>query len=278
MSPSRVEEGNTRGYICPIGGAEDKVGDEIILRRFVELAGGRRARIAVIPTASELRDTGQRYESLFRELHAGEVHVHAFETRQDCEDERALEALDHATAVFMTGGSQVRLSATLGGTSVATHLRRMNARGVHVAGTSAGAAFTSEHMIAYGDEGPTPRAGMVSLAPGLGLTNRVIVDQHFRQRDRLGRLLTALAFNPFAVGVGLDEDAAAFIGPDETLEVVGSGAITIVDPRKIEFSSIDDARRGEPVCITGVTMHVLIHGATFQLSTREATAPRLSRH
>ncbi len=278
MSPSPVEKGNTRGHICPIGGAEDKVGDELILRRFVELAGGKRARIVVIPTASELSDTGRRYETLFRDLHAGDVQVQAFETRHACEDDGALRALDHATAVFFTGGSQMRLSSTLGGTSVATQLRRMNARGVHVAGTSAGAAFTSEHMIAYGDEGATPRAGMVSLAPGLGLTNRVIVDQHFRQRDRIGRLLNALAFNPFAVGVGLDEDAAAFIGPDETLEVVGSGAVTIVDPKKLEFSSIDGAKRGEPVCITGVTLHVLIHGATFQLSTREATAPRMSRH
>lgn len=253
------------------------MGDEIILRRFVELAGGKRAHIAVIPTASELSDTGLRYEKLFRELHAGDVHVHAFETRHACEDEGALRALDQATAVFITGGSQMRLSSTLGGTAVATQLRRMNARGVHVAGTSAGAAFTSEHMIAYGDEGTTPRAGMVSLAPGLGLTNRVIVDQHFRQRDRLGRLLTALAFNPFAVGVGLDEDTAAFIGPDETLEVVGSGAITIVDPKKLEYSSIDGAKRGEPICITGVTLHVLIHGATFQLRSREAIAPRMSR-
>lgn len=278
MSPSPVEKGNTRGHICPIGGAEDKVGDELILRRFVELAGGKRARIAVIPTASELSDTGRRYEKLFRDLHAGDVQVQAFDTRQACEDQGALQALDRATAVFLTGGSQMRLSATLGGTAVATQLRRMNARGVHVAGTSAGAAFTSEHMIAYGDEGPTPRAGMVSLAPGLGLTNRVIVDQHFRQRDRIGRLLAALAFNPFAVGVGVDEDTAAFIGPDETLEVVGSGAITIVDPKKLEFSSIDGAKRGEPICMTGVTLHVLIHGATFQLSTREATAPRMSRH
>ena len=278
MSPSPVEKGNTRGHICPIGGAEDKVGDELILRRFVELAGGKRTHIAIIPTASELSDTGRRYEKVFRDLHAGDVQVQAFDTRQACEDEGALQALDHATAVFLTGGSQMRLSATLGGTAVATQLRRMNARGVHVAGTSAGAAFTSEHMIAYGDEGPTPRAGMVSLAPGLGLTNRVIVDQHFRQRDRIGRLLAALAFNPFAVGVGVDEDTAAFIGPDETLEVVGSGAITIVDPKKLEFSSIDGAKRGEPICMTGVTLHVLIHGATFQLSTREATAPRMSRH
>lgn len=278
MSPSPVQKGNTRGHLCPIGGAEDKIGDEIILRRFVELAGGRSARIAVIPTASELSDTGTRYETLFRDLRAGEVHVHPFDSRHKCDDEVALRALDGATAVFMTGGSQMRLSTILGGTAVATQLRRMNARGVHVAGTSAGAAFISEHMIAYGDEGSTPRAGMVSLAPGLGLTNRVIVDQHFRQRDRIGRLLTALAFNPFAVGVGLDEDTAAFIGPDETLEVVGSGAITIVDPKKLEFSSIDGAKRGEPICITNVTLHVLIHGATFQLSTREATAPRMSRH
>ena len=278
MSPSPVEKGNTRGHICPIGGAEDKVGNELILRRFVELAGGKRAHIAIIPTASELSDTGRRYEKLFRDLHAGDVQVQAFDTRQACEDPGALQALDHATAVFLTGGSQMRLSATLGGTAVATQLRRMNARGVHVAGTSAGAAFTSEHMIAYGDEGPTPRAGMVSLAPGLGLTNRVIVDQHFRQRDRIGRLLAALAFNPFAVGVGVDEDTAAFIGPDETLEVVGSGAITIVDPKKLEFSSIDGAKRGEPICMTGVTLHVLIHGATFQLSTREAIAPLMSRH
>ena len=278
MSPSPVEKGNTRGWICPIGGAEDKVGDEVILRRLVELAGGRRARIAVIPTASELSDTGSRYEKLFRELQAGDVEVLPFESRSACEDAGALHALDQATAVFLTGGSQMRLSSTLGGTPVATQLRRMNARGVHVAGTSAGAAFTSEHMIAYGDEGTTPRAGMVSLAPGLGLTNRIIVDQHFRQRDRIGRLLTALAFNPFAVGVGLDEDAAAFIGPDETLEVVGSGAVTIVDPKKLEFSSIDGAKRGEPICITGVTLHILIHGAAFQLSTREARAPRMSRH
>jgi len=148
----------------------------------------------------------------------------------------------------------------------------MNAEGVHVAGTSAGAAFLSEHMIAFGDEGATPHAGMVQLAPGLGLTNRIVVDQHFRQRDRLGRLLTALAFNPFAVGVGLDEDTAAFIGPDETLEVVGSGGITIADPAQIEYSSMDAAKMGEPVSLIGLKLHVLVRGGTFNLHTRVAAA------
>ena len=185
MSPSKVPPGEQRGFIIPIGGAEDKLGDEVILKRFVKLSGRREARIAVLPTASELRSTGRRYEELFRDLKVAKVWVLPFESRKQCEDREELSVLEKATGVFVTGGSQLRLGTTLGGTPVAKSLRLMNARGVHVAGTSAGAAFLSEHMIAFGDEGSTPRAGMVSLAPGLGLTNRVVVDQHFRQRDRL---------------------------------------------------------------------------------------------
>jgi cyanophycinase len=278
MSPARVKEGRKRGYIVAIGGAEKKVadGEEEILGRFTELSGGRDGRLAVIPTASEAPDTGQRYETIFRAIGMGDVIVLPFDTRTECKDAGSLRALEQATGVFMTGGNQIRLSSTLGGTPVAKLMRTLNASGIPVGGTSAGAAFLSEHMIATGDEGATPRNGMVSLAPGLGLTNRLIVDQHFRQRDRLGRLLTALSFNPFAIGLGLDEDAAAFIGPDETLEVAGSGGITIVDPAQIEHSSIDAARRGDPVCLIGIRIHVLIHGATFNLHTRVAAPPQVS--
>jgi cyanophycinase len=272
VSPSRVPEGEERGFIVPIGGAEDKLGDEAILKHFVHLCGKREARIAVVPTASELRSTGRRYEELFRDLKASKVWVLPFETRKQCEDAEELAELEKANGVFLTGGNQLRLGTTLGGTPVAKSIRLMNARGVHVAGTSAGAAFLSEHMIAFGEEGSTPRAGMVSLAPGLGLTNRVVVDQHFRQRDRLGRLLAALAYNPFAHGIGLDEDTAAFIGPDETLEVVGSGAVTIVDPAEMEYSSMDQAKQGEPVSMIGVKIHVLVSGARYNLHLRKATA------
>jgi cyanophycinase len=111
---------------------------------------------------------------------------------------------------------------------------------------------------------------MVQLAPGLGLTNTVVVDQHFRQRDRLGRLLTALAFNPFATGIGLDEDTAAFIAPDETFEVVGTGAITVVDPSELAFSSMDSAKRQEPVSLINVRIHVLIQGGTYNTQTKKA--------
>lgn len=276
MTPITGPDNLSRGYIVPIGGAEDKVGPEVILKRFVQICGGREAHIAVIPTASELRSTGRRYEEVFKSLRAPKVSVLHFESRKQCEDPEELSILEKATGVFLTGGSQLRLGTMLGGTTAARAIRVMNGRGVHVAGTSAGAAFLSEHMIAYGDEGSTPHAGMVTMAPGLGLTNRIVVDQHFRQRDRLGRLLTALAFNPFAVGVGLDEDTAAFIAPDNTLEVEGSGGVTVVDAAGLQFSSIDTADAGRPVCMLGLKLHILIQGATFNLATREAAANALA--
>jgi cyanophycinase len=113
---------------------------------------------------------------------------------------------------------------------------------------------------------------MVNMAPGLGLTNSFIIDQHFSERDRLGRLLTALAYNPFAVGIGLDEDTAAFIRPGDVLEVVGSGGITIIDPRDLKYSSMDKARRGEPVSLIGVKLHILIAGGRFEIASRDAFA------
>jgi cyanophycinase len=130
-------------------------------------------------------------------------------------------------------------------------------------------------MIAAGDEGSSMIAGSVRLAPGLGLTNRFIIDQHFRQRDRLGRLLTALAYNPFAVGIGLDEDTAAFIGPDETVQVEGSGGVTILDGADVTYSSIDSVEEGQPVCMLGLKLHLLVAGTTFNLHTRIATAAAL---
>jgi cyanophycinase len=275
MCAAKVAEGQQRGWIVPIGGAEEKDNAPQILKRFVNLAGGDSADIVVIPTASQQRSTGPRYERIFSELGAARVTALDFDTRRDCEETGRLERLHQATGVFFTGGNQLRLSTLLGGTSVAKAVRQLNAAGRVVAGTSAGAAFISEHMIAFGSEGSTPVAGSVRLAAGLGLTNRFIIDQHFRQRDRLGRLLTALAFNPFAVGLGLDEDTAAFIAPDNTVHVEGSGGITVVDAAEVQFSSMDTVNEGRPVCLLGVKLHILAQGATFNLQTRLADAGSL---
>jgi cyanophycinase len=261
-----------RGYIIPVGGAEEKIGDVAILRRFATLCGGAGCRIAIIPTASMMTDTGSKYEELFHRLGVKEAKALPIMSRADCEHREWLDVLDQVDGVFLTGGNQLRLSTMIGGTEVAKAIRRRNAEGMHVAGTSAGAAFLSEHMIAFGKEGASPRAKIVILAAGLGLTNRIIIDQHFRQRDRLGRLLTALAYNPFAIGIGLDENTAGFIAPDETLEVVGSGALTIVDPSGIEFSSMARVRKNDVVCLIGLKLHILDHGSTFNLHTRVAAA------
>lgn len=260
----------SRGYIVPIGGAIDKAQDPTILKRFVKLCGGKDARVIIIPTASTERSTGSTYEELFLELGVKRAVVLPFDTRADCAREDWLALLEDADGVFLTGGNQLRLSTTLGGTRVAKILRERNQSGMHVAGSSAGAAFLSEHMIAFGDEGSTPRHGMVTLAPGLGLTNRIIVDQHFRQRDRLGRLLTALAYNPFALGLGLDENTAAFIAPDEKLDVLGSGGMTIVDPSEVEYSSMDAVQANDPVSVIGVRLHILVRGGRYDLHTRVA--------
>ncbi|GMV40989.1 MAG: hypothetical protein AMXMBFR64_27050 [Myxococcales bacterium] len=273
MSPAPIPQGHTRGFIIPVGGAERRTPDSRILQRFVELCGGAAARVAIIPTASEQADTGERYERVFLDLGVREARSVPFEARADASAEALVGRLDEATGVFLSGGNQLRLSTILGGTDAARALRRLNARGVPIAGTSAGAGFVSEHMIAGGKGGATPHVGMVTLAPGLGLTNRVVVDQHFRQRDRIGRLLTAISYNPFMVGLGLDEDTAAFIGPDDCLEVVGSGAVTVVDGSAIEHSSMGLIEAGKPVCITNVKLHVLVDGAVYDLHRRKASPP-----
>ncbi len=275
--PSKVVEGQTRGWIIPIGGAENKENDRHILERFVRVSGAAAADIVVIPTASRVHETGPRYEALFKDIGAARVAVMDFDTRRDCHESGRLARLEQATGIFFTGGNQLRLSTLLGGTPVAKLIRVRNAQGVTVGGTSAGASILSEHMIAFGDEGSSVISGSVRLAPGLGLTNRFIIDQHFRQRDRLGRLLTALAYNPFAVGIGLDEDTAAFIGPDETVEVAGSGGVTIVDAADVSYTSIDAIEEGQPVCILGLRLHILVAGATFNLHTRVASAGTTTR-
>jgi len=266
--PARSTGDSERGYLIPIGGAEEKETNPVILERFVELCGGHSANIVVIPTASRLSDTGSAYVELFEDMGAAHVDFMHLRSRADCEKIPNMKRIDEATGIFITGGNQLRLSTIIGGTPMADQIRHLNAHDVHIAGTSAGAAILPEHMIAGGEVGSTPTLDKVSLSPGLGLTNSLVIDQHFRQRDRLGRLLTALAYNPYACGLGIDEDTAAFINPDGVLEVVGSGGVTIVDPSEVDYSSIAEIRRGEVVTLTNVRLHILAAGGRFDIRSR----------
>jgi len=265
-----IDATHTRGFLIPIGGAERKRRSPTILRRFVDLCGGSDANIVIIPTASKLETTGPSYEAVFSRLGAGSARSIPFASRRDCHREDWLEILGNSTGVFITGGSQLRLSRTIGGTPVARALRDLYRHGVHIAGTSAGASYMSEHMIAFGDAGASPVTHMVAMAPGLGLTSDFTIDQHFRERDRLGRLLTVLAYNPFIIGMGLDEDTAAFIGPHGILEVVGSGSCTLVDGSELEYASVGH-QPGDPVSLLGVKLHILLPGSRFEVENRQAT-------
>ncbi len=270
MCAEQVASNGQRGWIIPIGGGEKKIRSSAILNRFIELCGGDGARIAIIPTASRLENAGDGYKTLFGKLGARRVDNVELETRADCEDPERLALLGQATGIFFTGGDQLRLSTIIGGSTAAKVIKMSNAGGVHVAGTSAGAAFLCEHMIGRGRGGSTPKRGLVSLAPGLGLTNQAVIDQHFRERDRLGRLLTALAYNPFAIGIGVDEDTAAFIGPNLVIDVLGSGGLTIIDPADLRYSSMASAQQGKPVSLIDVKLHILLTGDRYNLATRTA--------
>jgi cyanophycinase len=268
--PSPDVEGQQRGYVIPIGGAEEKIDNPEILKQFIKLAGGKEANICIIPTASQLDDTGERYEALFTELGAGKTLSLNICERADAQKQDYVTSLEACTGIFITGGNQLRLSTILGGTPIAKAIRQLNAKGVHVAGTSAGAAIVSQHMITGGNTGIVPTEDGVNLAPGMGLINTVVVDQHFNQRNRLARLLSAVSYNPFLIGIGLDEDTAAFIDHDNVFTVVGSGAVTVVDPSDIEYSSMADARSGDALTLLNLKIHILASGGRYDISNRQA--------
>jgi cyanophycinase len=262
----------SEGTVIVIGGAEDKVRDRVILNRFVQLAGGSEASIAVVSTASSLgAEAGERYRGVFGDLGVERVRpLHAM-TRAQANDETASLVVRDATGVFLTGGNQLRLSSTIGGTRLADAILERFRHGAVVAGTSAGASAMSSHMIAFGASGATPKQRMAQIAAGLGLLPGVIVDQHFQQRNRLGRLLSLIAQNPSLLGLGIDEDTAGVVGPDHVLEVVGRGSITIVDGAASETDAWE-VRGHRPIMISGVVLHSLPAGYRFDLRRRHRVA------
>ncbi len=256
------------GTVIVIGGAEDKVRDRVILARFVALAGGADARIAVIATASSFAvEAGERYKAVFGELGAAEVMpLHAM-TRTAANDEHIAATVRRATGIFLTGGNQLRLSSMIGGTRLADAVLERFRDGAVVAGTSAGASAMSSHMIAFGASGATPKHRMAQIAAGLGLLPSVIVDQHFQQRNRLGRLLSLIAQNPSLLGLGVDEDTAGVVGPDGVMEVIGRGSVTVVDGAASDTDAWE-VRGHRPLMITGVVLHSLPAGYSFDTHRR----------
>ncbi len=256
------------GPVMVIGGAEDKLNERVILARFVKLAGASEGHVVVISTASSLgEEASELYREVLTRLGMGRVSSLRPLTRDEANDERAAALLDDATGVYLTGGNQLRLSSVVGGTAVGSAILQAHARGAVVAGTSAGASAVTTHMVAFGASGATPKHRMVQISAGLGLVKNVVVDQHFEQRTRLGRLLAVVAQSPSLIGLGLDEDTAAIIAPDETLDVIGRGAVTIVDGSQVVTDAFQ-TKGHRAMMVSGAILHSLPSGYRFDLRSR----------
>ncbi len=271
-APDRLwESDDGSAALMVIGGAEDKRRGRDILVDFVRRAGGDRARIAVVPTASSL---GQAivdvYAATFRDLGAAEIVSCAPESRQEASSPELVARLASVTGIFMTGGNQLKLSQVVAGTPFGDAVVAARDRGVVVAGTSAGASIQSSHMVAFGRGGATPRQRMTQVAAGLGLVQGCVIDQHFEQRNRYGRLITIVAQSPQLLALGVDEDTAAVVVRREgrdVMRVVGRGSVTVLDGSTM-VSNAHEAPRTTPLLVSGVTLHALPAGSTYDLTDR----------
>lgn len=256
------------GTVFAIGGAEAKLRRRTVLRSFLEAAGGAESRLVIIPTASSLgHEVVEVYQAVFGQLGAGNVDFVRPESREEANDPALVAKLDTATGVFMTGGNQLKLTSVITGTPVGDALVRAYERGAAVGGTSAGASIVADHMIAFGGSGATPKQRMSQMAGGLGLIRDVVIDQHFQQRNRYGRLLSLVAQSPSLLGIGVDEDTAAIVREGHLLSVAGRGAVTIMDGRNI-ITNASSIHQSAPLLTSGVILHVLPAGAEFDLTSR----------
>ena len=260
--------GTQTGQLIIIGGGEDKEGDCQILREFVRRAGGRDARIVVMTVATSIpREVGSEYRSLFERLGANIVDIVDTEYREDASYDRNLEIIKDATGVFFTGGDQARIMEILKDSKIHDLLHQKFACGLVIAGTSAGAAMMPDITIVEGEGETNPRLDTVVLEPGMGFLPQVTIDQHFAQRGRLGRFISALIQQPAVLGFGIDEDTAMIVNGDE-IEVIGAGAVTIVDVSNLDHTNLDESLHDEALAICGAKLHILPDGYRFSLKQR----------
>lgn len=259
--------------ILVIGGAEDKVHGREILHTFFERAGGSDAQIAIVPCASrEPAAIGSRYQRIFEEMGAKAIQLMDIRDRSQGEDPIWENYLKSCTGVFMTGGDQVRLCGLLADTPLIDQLRQRAQLGqIVLAGTSAGAAVMGYHMIAGGGSGESPNRSLVDMATGLGFLPDVIVDQHFHNRNRMARLMSAVAIQPERIGIGIDEDTCALFESDSQLRVIGKGTVTIINPGQMSHTNQPEVGAADPLSIHGLTVHVLTHGDRYDLQQGHVT-------
>src|SRR5688572_27228337 len=263
------------GHLLVIGGAEDKYNERRILRKFLSLAGETNAEILIVPVASDFPEfAADVYTQAFRNLGVANPRVLRATSRQDVVQADHEALLDGVTGVFMTGGDQMRLVSLLGGTKFADSLRKMvRQTNLVLAGTSAGAAGMSTSMIVRGESTSHPHRNSVSLSPGLGFLKNIIIDQHFTERGRISRLITAVSYNPYNLGIGIDENTMIILDKEGTLEVFGAGTVTIVDGSQITYNEIAEVGEHQSFSVCGVTLNILGDGLLYDYFGRTPVQP-----
>lgn len=263
------------GELIIIGGAEDKENECTILREFIRRSGGRRAKIAIMTAATSLPgEVGAMYKNIFERFEVEQIDIVDTERREDASDSRNLEIIEQATGVFFSGGDQSRITDLLKDTEIDRILHERLKTGLIIAGTSAGAAMMSEIMIVDGEAETHPRLETVTLEPGMGFLHQVAIDQHFAQRGRLGRLVSALVQQPAVLGIGIDENTAIIVNGDR-IEVIGEGGVTIIDLANISHTNVDETLHDEALAICGAKLHIIPDGYYFDLQQRVSMPTRL---
>lgn len=257
----------TKTAILVIGGAEDKVHGKEILHTFWTRSGGSDAVIGIIPSASrEPVLIGERYQRIFEEMGSKHIKVLDVRDRSQGEDPIFQEYVEECTGIFLTGGDQLRLCGLLADTPLMERIRqRVQLGEISLAGTSAGAAVMGHHMIAGGSSGEAPNRPLVDMAMGLGLIPEVIVDQHFHNRNRMSRLLSAISIYPERLGIGIDEDTCAMFERDGIIRVIGKGTVAIVDAREMSYTNLSEVSVNEPLSLHNLRLHLLSHSDRYHL-------------
>jgi cyanophycinase len=264
----------TKHAVMIIGGAEDKIQGKQILQTFFQRSGGEDARIAIVPCASrEPAIIGNRYETIFSEMGAKAIEVIDIQDRAQSEDPTWLEYIENCTGIFLTGGDQLRLCGLLADTPIMEVTRKRAQLGtVTLAGTSAGAAVMGLQMIAGGGSGESPNRALVDMTLGLGIVPEVIVDQHFHNRNRMARLMSAIASYPDKLGLGIDEDTCALFESGGIFQVIGKGTVTVVDPTEVSFANFPAVGSTDPISIHNLRVHILSHGDRYDFHHRKMIA------
>lgn len=264
------------GRLVIIGGAEDREGESVILKEFVKLAGDKKARIVVVTAATNHpEESGDEMTKVFKRLGVEKIDVVGVSSRVDAFLEASIETIKQATGLYFTGGDQLNITSLIGGSEMQRAIFDTYDKGLVIAGTSAGAAMMSNSMIMSGTSEQNPQLGAVEIAPGMDFVRGSIIDTHFSQRGRHGRLLAAVAHHPQELGIGIDEDTAMVVHKNK-FYVLGSGAVTLFDSSAMTYSNTPYIKKGEGLAMSNIKIHVLPEKYKFDLEARCMIAPEQS--